>query len=66
LAATVNVTAPLPAPLVPDVIEINESVVDAVHAHPVGCVTVKLLLPPPTGNAWIAGEIPTRHALVDV
>src|SRR5688500_5176446 len=65
LAATVKVIAPLPAPLVLDVIVINESVVDAVHAHPVGCVMLKPPLPPPTGNATIDGEIPTRQALVD-
>src|SRR5687768_10327249 len=65
LAATVKVIPPLPAPLVLEVIVINESLVEAVHEQPFGCVMLKLPLPPPAGTATIDGEMATRHALVD-
>jgi hypothetical protein len=39
LAATLYETCPLPLPLVPPVMVIQETVLDAVHAHPVAAVT---------------------------
>lgn len=39
LAATANVTVPLPLPLVPEAIDIHETLLAAVHAHPVAAVT---------------------------
>jgi hypothetical protein len=39
LAATAIVTVPLPVPLAPDAIEIHETLLAAVHAHPAEAVT---------------------------
>src|SRR5439155_1214563 len=56
-AATLNVTLPLPEPDAPVVTVIHASLLTAVHAHPVGAVTVVLPVPPPATTDWLAGEI---------
>jgi len=48
-AETVNVTAPDPVPVAPSVITIHGVSVRALHAHPVGALTVILLFPPEDG-----------------
>lgn len=45
-AATLITTLPLPVPLAPDVIVMNEAVVAAVHAQPLCVVTVTVEAPP--------------------
>ena len=40
LNSTENATEPLPLPLAPDAIEIQESLLDAVHAHPFSAETL--------------------------
>ena len=51
LDATENATEPLPMPLVPDVIEIQESLLAAVHVHPFSEETVTVGPAPPPGLA---------------
>jgi hypothetical protein len=47
LDATENATEPSPLPLAPDVIEIQESLLAAVHGHPFTAETVTVVAPPP-------------------
>jgi hypothetical protein len=51
LAATENVTEPLPLPINPDVIVIQESLLAAVHAHPLAAETLTAGAAPPPGLA---------------
>ena len=51
LNSTENATEPLPLPLAPDAIEIQESLLDAVHAHPFSAETVTLGPAPPPALA---------------
>jgi len=51
LNSTENATEPLPLPLAPDAIEIQESLLDAVHAHPFSAETVTIGPAPPPGLA---------------
>jgi hypothetical protein len=46
LDSTEKATEPLPVPLDPDVIEIHESLLAAVHAHPGGAETVTVAVGP--------------------
>ena len=57
LAAIVNVTVPPPDPVAPAVTVIHVALLTAVHAHPVGAVTVVLPVPPPATTDWLVGEI---------
>jgi hypothetical protein len=54
-AATVNVRVPLPAPLAPFVIEIQDEDDEADHEQAEGAVTAKVLDPPESGNERLAG-----------
>ena len=56
-AAALNVTGPVPLPLVPAVTVTHAAVLAAVHAHPVGAVTVTEPEPPAAVNAWLVAEI---------
>src|SRR5207244_7607218 len=56
-AATLNVTLPLPEPDAPVVTVIHVALLTAVHAQPVGAVTVVLPVPPPATTDWLVGEI---------
>lgn len=47
LAATVNATDPLPEPLAPEVTEIHDALLAAVHTQPVAAVTVTGAPAPP-------------------
>jgi len=51
LDSTENATEPLPLPLAPDAIEIQESLLDAVHAHPFSAETLTVGPAPPPGLA---------------
>ena len=51
LDATENATEPLPLPLAPDVIEIQESLLAAVHVHPFTAETLTVGPAPPPGLA---------------
>jgi hypothetical protein len=55
-AAIVNATEPLPVPLAPDVIEIHDAPLLAVHRHPVCVVTAAVPLPPLAATFWLVGE----------
>ena len=50
-SATENVTEPLPLPLAPDVIEIQELLLAAVHVHPFTAETLTVGPAPPPGLA---------------
>jgi len=53
-AETAKVTAPDPAPVAPALITIHGTSVRALHAHPVGALTVILLFPPEDGIvSWV-------------
>jgi hypothetical protein len=56
LTATLNATVPLPVPLLPDVIEIQDAFGVAVHPHVGPAVTVTLLGPPGAPNEIFNGE----------
>jgi hypothetical protein len=43
------------------VIVTHAALLDAVQLQPVEVVSVTLPVPPPTGNAWLAGEIVKVH-----
>src|SRR5439155_1610012 len=60
-AAMLNVTLPLPVPAAPVATVIHASLLTAVHAHPVGAVTVVLPVPPPATTDWLVGEIVSVH-----
>ena len=51
LDATENATEPLPLPLAPDVIVIQESLLAAVHVHPFAAETLTVGPAPPPGLA---------------
>jgi hypothetical protein len=51
LDATENVTEPLPLPINPDVTEIQESLLAAVHVHPLAAETLTVGPAPPPGLA---------------
>ena len=51
LNSTENATEPLPLPLAPDAIVSQESLLDAVHAHPFSAETVTVGPAPPPGLA---------------
>ena len=55
LAATVYATVPLPVPPAPDVIVIQASALEAVHAQPAAAVTLKVPGPPEAPAVWLAG-----------
>ena len=57
LAATEKFTTPLPEPLAPELIVIQESLLAAVHAHPVVVVTLTLPVPPGAAKLWLVGLI---------
>ena len=61
-AAMLNVTLPFPVPAAPALTVIHVSLLTAVHAHPVGAVTVVLPVPPPAPMDWLVGEIVSVHA----
>jgi hypothetical protein len=61
LAATLNVTVPLPDPLAPPVTTIQVALLEADHAHPLVVVTVNEPLPPLAGTVWDTGEIEYAH-----
>jgi hypothetical protein len=50
LAATANVTEPLPDPVAPPVSVIHEALLAAVHAQPAATVTALLPVPPDAVN----------------
>jgi hypothetical protein len=55
-AAAENATVPLPLPEAPEVIVIHCGVVGtAVHAHPLGAVTVNVPVPPAAGTVAPSG-----------
>ena len=57
LAATVKFTVPLPVPLAPPVMVIQESLFVAVQVQPLPeGVTVKLPVPPAIGKFWLVGD----------
>jgi hypothetical protein len=59
--ATVNPTFPDPVPLAPDVIEIHNALLAAVHAHPAGIVTATVPLPPLPPTLWETGASVLLH-----
>lgn len=54
---TLNTTVPLPLPDAPPVIVTQFALLAAVHAHPLGAVTLKLLVPPLWTIDCVVGEI---------
>jgi hypothetical protein len=60
-AAICNATVPLPFPDDPDVMEIQDTPLDAVHAQPGRTVTVALAAPPPKGTFRLVGVTPALH-----
>ena len=57
LAAALNAAAPAPFPTAPDVTVNQAALLVAVHAHPVGAVTVTEPEPPAAVTAWLVAEI---------
>jgi hypothetical protein len=57
LDTTVYATVPLPVPLLPDVMVIHDTPLDAAHKHPLWVVTVMLPDPPEVLKEALAGEI---------
>jgi hypothetical protein len=55
-AAALNATGPAPVPLAPDVTVSHAAPLAAVHAHPVGAVTVTVPDPPEAATAWLVAE----------
>jgi hypothetical protein len=56
VAATVNVTAPDPLPLDPDVIVIHGALLVAVQAHSAAALTLTVRVPPPASTFCVNGE----------
>jgi hypothetical protein len=56
-AAALNATGPEPLPLAPDVTVSQAALLVAVHAHPVGAVTVTEPEPPAAVTPWLVAEI---------
>jgi hypothetical protein len=48
---------PLPVPLAPEVIDIQEELFEVVQLHLEPAVTVTVPAPPPAPNDWLAGEM---------
>jgi len=61
LVATRIVTLPLPVPLAPAVIVIHESLLLAVHAHPLDVDTLIVSVPPDLSIFVVLGEIEYEH-----
>ena len=57
LAAALNATGPVPLPLAPDVTVSHAALLLAVHAQPLGAVTVTEPAPPAAVSAWLVAEI---------
>ena len=57
LAETEYRTLPLPLPLLPEVIEIQVTLLRAVQEHPLGAVTAMVPVYPPEPKAWLPGEM---------
>lgn len=62
LGATVKPTLPGPLPLAPEVIEIHDAPLVAVHPQPAGDVTAMLALPPLAVKLCDVGEIELLHS----
>ena len=62
LAAMLNVVVPLPLPLAPAVMVIQDALLVAFQVHPLPAVTVVLPVPPPDPTVWEVGEIDGAHA----
>ena len=63
LAATLNVTVPLPVPVEPDATVIHSTAVVAVHWHVAPAETVTgVPAPPAAAMFWLVGEIAVLHA----
>jgi len=56
-AATEYFTMPLPVPLLPEVIDTQDAALLAVHAHPLGVVTLMLPVTPLALRYSTLGEI---------
>jgi hypothetical protein len=61
LAATLNVTDPLPDPVAPLVTVIHALLLTAVHGHPAATVTVLLPVLATSGNDWLVGDTNGEH-----
>ena len=61
LAATLNETDPLPAPVAPLVTVINVLLLTAVHGQPGVAVTVVVPVPPDVVNDWLDGDVEPLH-----
>jgi hypothetical protein len=61
--AAVNLTVPLPDPLLPDVTVSHGASLVAVQSQPFPAVTVTVPLPPPAGTFVLVGEIENEQAL---
>src|SRR5262245_50662678 len=61
-AATLNVTAPLPVPLAPDVTVMKSDWLAAVQAHEASVVTLTVNVPPPVGALTDVGDTVNAHA----
>jgi hypothetical protein len=59
--ATENVTVPLPTPVAPDLIEIQETRLMAVHSHADAVVTATLPVPPCESNVAAVRSSVNRH-----
>lgn len=55
-ALTLYVTCPLPLPLLPAVIVIQEALLDAVHAQPLAALTVTFPVAAPDPSVALTGE----------
>ena len=65
LAATLYWTVPLPEPLLPEVIVMNDgSLLAAVHAHPLDAETLTLPGPPAASNTALVGLIEYRQLVL--
>jgi hypothetical protein len=51
---------PEPAPLLPDVIVMNDALLTAVHVHDAGAVTATLPITAVSPTVWLVGEIATH------
>jgi hypothetical protein len=58
VAATVNVTDPLPVPAAPPVMESHAALLVATHVQPVPAATEMLPVPPAAAKDCEAGEMP--------
>jgi hypothetical protein len=65
VAATANVTMPLPAPVAPVLIDSQVALLAAVQAQPAPADTAMLPVPPADANVCDAGEIAGAHTAVN-